>query len=44
MTSVITTEQALGELAGRLRAESRLAFDTEAASFHRYVDRVYLIR
>src|SRR6185503_1199642 len=44
MTSVITTEQALGALAGRLRAESRLAFDTEAASFHKYVDRVYLIQ
>jgi ribonuclease D len=31
-------------LVGRLRASPRVALDTEAASFHRYVDRVYLIQ
>jgi ribonuclease D len=44
VTSLITTDQALGALAERLRQEARLAFDTEAASFHKYVDRVYLIQ
>jgi ribonuclease D len=28
----------------RLRSGGRIAFDTEAASFHRYVDRIYLIQ
>jgi ribonuclease D len=34
----------LATLAERLRAEPRIALDTEAASFHRYVDRVYLVQ
>lgn len=34
----------LRELAARLAERSRVALDTEAASFHRYVDRVYLIQ
>jgi ribonuclease D len=34
----------LESLCARLAAEPRIAFDTEAASFHRYVDRVYLIQ
>lgn len=34
----------LEQLAGRLAGEPLLAVDTEAASFHRYVDRIYLIQ
>lgn len=34
----------LRQLTERLAGERRLAFDTESASFHRYVDRVYLIQ
>jgi ribonuclease D len=41
---LIETETALAELAGRLRGEPLLAVDTEAASFHRYLDRVYLLQ
>jgi ribonuclease D len=41
---LIETEAALAELAGRLRGEPLLAVDTEAASFHRYLDRVYLLQ
>jgi ribonuclease D len=41
---LIETEATLAELAGRLRGEPLLAVDTEAASFHRYLDRVYLLQ
>jgi ribonuclease D len=41
---LIETEAALAELAARLRGEPLLAVDTEAASFHRYLDRVYLLQ
>jgi ribonuclease D len=41
---LIETEAELAELAGRLRSEPLLAVDTEAASFHRYLDRVYLLQ
>ena len=41
---VIRDGAALERLAARLRDQSRIALDTEAASFHRYVDRVYLIQ
>jgi ribonuclease D len=41
---LIETEAALADLAGRLRGEPLLAVDTEAASFHRYLDRVYLLQ
>jgi ribonuclease D len=41
---LITDPQDLERLAGRLSAGTRVALDTEAASFHRYVDRVYLIQ
>src|SRR5881296_348886 len=41
---LITSREALLRLTERLGHESRLAFDTEAASFHRYADRVYLIQ
>jgi ribonuclease D len=40
----IATEAELAALADRLRAEPLLAVDTEAASFHRYLDRVYLVQ
>ncbi len=30
--------------ASHLQGQSRIALDTEAASFHRYVDRIYLIQ
>ncbi len=41
---LIETGAALAELADRLRLEPLLAMDTEAASFHRYLDRVYLLQ
>jgi ribonuclease D len=41
---LIETEVQLAELADRLRPEPLLAVDTEAASFHRYLDRVYLLQ
>lgn len=41
---LVDNAAALSELASRLSARSRIAIDTEAASFHRYVDRVYLIQ
>jgi ribonuclease D len=42
--ALITNEPALHELVARLSHEPRVALDTEAASFHRYVDRVYLVQ
>jgi ribonuclease D len=42
--ALITDPQALLALAERLRRAPRVALDTEAASFHRYVDRVYLLQ
>jgi len=41
---LIADADALTGLVNRLERESRVALDTEAASFHRYVDRVYLIQ
>jgi ribonuclease D len=41
---LIETEAELAALADRLRPEPLLAVDTEAASFHRYLDRVYLVQ
>jgi ribonuclease D len=41
---LITDPGELRPLCQRLGEESRIAFDTEAASFHRYVDRVYLVQ
>jgi ribonuclease D len=41
---LIRTETELAALADRLRPEPLLAVDTEAASFHRYLDRVYLLQ
>ena len=40
----VATPQALAEVAGALRQEPRLGVDTEAASFHRYRDRIYLVQ
>ena len=44
MTTLIQTPAELEALATRLGAEPLLAVDTEAASFHRYHDRVYLLQ
>jgi len=41
---LITDPQALDRLADRLARAPRIALDTEAASFHRYVDRLYLLQ
>jgi ribonuclease D len=41
---LIQTQASLDRLFERLRGEPLLAVDTEAASFHRYHDRVYLLQ
>ena len=41
---LIADADALKRLVDRLARQKRIALDTEAASFHRYVDRVYLIQ
>lgn len=41
---LIATERELAELLGELGREPVLAIDTEAASFHRHHDRIYLIQ
>ncbi|MBE0592819.1 MAG: ribonuclease D [Gemmatimonadales bacterium] len=41
---VIENQRALEAFAARLSSASRMGFDTESASFHRYVDRVYLLQ
>ncbi len=41
---LIADADALKRLVDRLAQQKRIALDTEAASFHRYVDRVYLIQ
>ncbi|UCD23620.1 MAG: ribonuclease D [Gemmatimonadota bacterium] len=41
---LIADAEALTRLVDRLAHQRRVALDTEAASFHRYVDRVYLIQ
>jgi ribonuclease D len=41
---LIRSAPELSALADRLRREPLLAMDTEAASFHRYLDRVYLLQ
>jgi len=40
----VDTPQALAALIAAVRKESRVAVDTEAASFHRYRDRIYLLQ
>jgi ribonuclease D len=44
MAVLIETQADLDRLFGRLRTEPLLAVDTEAASFHRHKDRVYLLQ
>ena len=44
MDSYVTTSDALAELIAAARREPRIAVDTEAASFHRYRDRIYLVQ
>lgn len=41
---LVATARELSELLTELRGEPVLAVDTEAASFHRYVDRIYLVQ
>jgi ribonuclease D len=41
---LVARPEALERLVARLAKQSQVAFDTEAASFHRYVDRVYLVQ
>lgn len=41
---LIESQAELEALFGRLRGEPLLAVDTEAASFHRFIDRVYLLQ
>jgi ribonuclease D len=42
--TLIQSVDALENLARRVRSKPRVAVDTEAASFHRYIDRVYLVQ
>lgn len=44
MDSYIAQPDSLAELIAAVRREPRVAVDTEAASFHRYRDRIYLIQ
>lgn len=44
MDSYIARPDALAELIAAVRRAPRIAVDTEAASFHRYRDRIYLIQ
>jgi len=41
---LIADSEALAEVVTRLAQQPQVALDTEAASFHRYVDRVYLVQ
>lgn len=43
-TRLVETPEQLRDLLGGLEAEPILAVDTEAASFHRYQDRIYLVQ
>jgi ribonuclease D len=42
--TLVTNPSDLGKLVARLGKKTRIAVDTEAASFHRYRDRVFLIQ
>ena len=44
MDSYVAQPEALAELIAAVRRAPRIAVDTEAASFHRYRDRIYLIQ
>ena len=44
MDSYVARPDSLAELMAAVRREPRIAVDTEAASFHRYRDRIYLIQ
>jgi ribonuclease D len=44
LPTVITEDETLRTLAERFARAPRVALDTEAASFHRYVDRMYLLQ
>ncbi|MCZ6916172.1 MAG: HRDC domain-containing protein [Gemmatimonadetes bacterium] len=42
--ALVSSDEALKAFIEPLQEAKRIAFDTEAASFHRYVDRIYLIQ
>ena len=44
MDSYVAQPESLAELIAAIRRAPRIAVDTEAASFHRYRDRIYLIQ
>lgn len=44
MTSYVDTPQALADLIRELRGQPLVGADTEAASFHKYRDRIYLLQ
>jgi ribonuclease D len=44
MDQYVDSPAALADALAALRRESRIALDTEAASFHRYHDRIYLLQ
>src|SRR5438309_9492761 len=44
MHSYIRTPEALGEIVAAFRREPLVGADTEAASFHRYRDRIFLVQ
>lgn len=44
MDRYVDSAAALADVAAALRREPRVAMDTEAASFHRYRDRIYLVQ
>ena len=44
MDSYVADSDALADLIAAARVEPRVAVDTEAASFHRYRDRIYLLQ
>ena len=41
---IVDDQAALSQLAETAARSARIAIDTEGASFHRYVDRVYLVQ
>jgi len=44
LPAIVDTDVDFADLVNRLKTVGRVAFDTEAASFHRYHDRIYLIQ
>ena len=40
----LDSDDAVGKFLGGIRGTPLLALDTEGASFHRYIDRIYLLQ